>query len=71
MPELTLYLGNKNYSSWSLRAWLALEHTGVEFDEEVFDLASPGVRERIRRQERIRAVKAEKEKLMIELEEQR
>jgi glutathione S-transferase len=32
MP-LTLYIGNKNYSSWSLRAWLALQRTGEPFEE--------------------------------------
>ncbi len=31
--SLTLYIGNKNYSSWSLRAWLALRGSGIEFDE--------------------------------------
>jgi glutathione S-transferase len=30
-----LLIGNKNYSSWSLRAWLALTHAGVEFDERM------------------------------------
>jgi glutathione S-transferase len=30
---LTLYIGNKAYSSWSLRAWLALSATGAEFEE--------------------------------------
>jgi len=29
----TLIIGNKNYSSWSLRAWLALREAGVAFDE--------------------------------------
>lgn len=28
-----LIIGNKNYSSWSLRPWLALRHFEVEFDE--------------------------------------
>jgi len=45
---ITIYLGNKNYSSWSLRAWLALRHTGAPFREELFDLTAPGVREAIR-----------------------
>ena len=49
MPELTLYIGNRNYSSWSLRAWLALRHTDAAFREEVFDLTEPGVRDAIRR----------------------
>ena len=33
MPDLTLVLGNKNYSSWSLRPWLLLRHLGLEFEE--------------------------------------
>ena len=28
-----LIIGNKNYSSWSLRSWLLLRETGIEFDE--------------------------------------
>ena len=35
MNTLTLTIGNRNYSSWSLRAWLALEATGVDFQEEM------------------------------------
>lgn len=34
MSELTLVIGNKNYSSWSLRPWLALKHCGVSFNED-------------------------------------
>ena len=30
---LELYIGNKNYSSWSLRAWLLLEQLGIPFTE--------------------------------------
>src|ERR1700746_3521938 len=33
MAPLTLVIGNKNYSSWSLRAWLFMKHAGVEFEE--------------------------------------
>jgi glutathione S-transferase len=29
----TLVLGQKNYSSWSMRAWLALRHLGLPFEE--------------------------------------
>jgi len=29
----TLVIGNKNYSSWSLRAWLLLTQFGITFDE--------------------------------------
>src|SRR4051794_20716106 len=35
MAEFTIYLGNKNYSSWSLRPWLVLKQIGVAFDEVV------------------------------------
>lgn len=28
-----LYIGNKNYSSWSLRPWLLMRHAGIEFEE--------------------------------------
>jgi glutathione S-transferase len=34
----TLVLGTKNWSSWSLRPWLALRHIGVPFEEEVIAL---------------------------------
>ena len=47
MADLTLYVGNKNYSSWSLRAWLALKATGVEFVEEVVPIFQPGSREEL------------------------
>ena len=35
MSEIVLVMGNCNYSSWSLRAWLALEQTGISFREQV------------------------------------
>ena len=37
----TLVVGNKNYSSWSLRPWLLMRHFGVEFDEVVLPLDTP------------------------------
>ncbi|WP_392562308.1 glutathione S-transferase N-terminal domain-containing protein [Orbus sturtevantii] len=30
-----LYIGNKNYSSWSMRPWLILKHFDIEFDEQL------------------------------------
>ncbi len=33
MDEVVLVIGNKNYSSWSLRPWLLLRHFGVPFQE--------------------------------------
>jgi glutathione S-transferase len=47
MTDLTIYLGNKNYASWSLRAWLALKRTGAAFDEVVIPLYQPGSRETV------------------------
>ena len=45
MSDLTLYIGNKNYSSWSLRPWMALKHLGLEFREVLIPLNQPGTRE--------------------------
>jgi len=33
MDALTLVIGNKNYSSWSLRPWLVLKQAGIPFTE--------------------------------------
>jgi glutathione S-transferase len=33
VPALSLLIGNKNYSSWSLRPWLLLKQSGLEFEE--------------------------------------
>jgi glutathione S-transferase len=41
MPDIVLYLGNKAYSSWSLRGWLACKLSGLPFREEVYDMAAP------------------------------
>ncbi len=38
MAQLTLIIGNKNYSTWSLRPWLALKHAGLPFDERLVRL---------------------------------
>lgn len=37
----TLIIGNKNYSSWSLRAWLVLHAFGIDFDEMPIKLFDP------------------------------
>ncbi len=36
---LDLYIGNKNYSSWSLRAWLLLRHLNIPFTEHMVSVA--------------------------------
>ncbi|MDQ2953393.1 MAG: glutathione S-transferase family protein [Pseudomonadota bacterium] len=44
---LRLIIGNKNYSSWSFRLWIAMRHAGIEFTDEVIPLYQPGSRARI------------------------
>lgn len=41
MSDLILYIGNKNYSSWSLRPWIAMEAAGVPFTDEVIPFDFP------------------------------
>ncbi len=47
MAKLSITLGNKNYSSWSLRGWLALQQTGQDFQETVIPLRRPDSQARI------------------------
>ncbi|GGF08603.1 glutathione S-transferase [Aliidongia dinghuensis] len=49
MADFTIYIGNKNYSSWSLRPWLALKASGLDFDEVVIPLYTPGYKAEILR----------------------
>ena len=43
----TLYIGNKNYSSWSLRPWVLMKTAGIAFREQRISLYAPGSRERL------------------------
>ena len=40
---MKLYIGNKNYSSWSMRPWVLLTQAGIPFDEVMvrFDAFTP------------------------------
>lgn len=49
MQSLILVIGNQNYSSWSLRPWLAMKHFGLDFEEIRIPLCQPGFSEQIRR----------------------
>jgi len=49
MAPLTLVIGNKNYSGWSLRPWLFMKHVGLEFQELMVPLDTPETREQIDR----------------------
>jgi len=47
MADYTLILGNKTYSSWSLRGWLAVRLAGIAFEEVVIPLRKAGTRAEI------------------------
>jgi glutathione S-transferase len=44
---LLLLIGNKNYSSWSLRPWIAMKVAGIPFAEEVISLDAADFHERV------------------------
>lgn len=44
---MKLIVGNKNYSSWSLRPWLAMKVAGVAFKEERIPLYGPQSKQQI------------------------
>ena len=46
---MILIIGNKNYSSWSLRPWIAMKVLGIGFQEKRIPLYGPGSREEILR----------------------
>lgn len=48
MSETTLFIGNKRYSSWSLRGWLACRLAGLDFQEVTIPLDTPDTHKRIR-----------------------
>lgn len=45
----TLIIGNKNYSSWSMRAWLLLEFLGVSYEEISIDLYTISANDEVRK----------------------
>lgn len=47
MEELTLVIGNKNYSSWSLRPWLLLKYFEIPFKEVLVPLYEGDYKERL------------------------
>ena len=46
---MKLIFANRNYSSWSLRAWLVLKQFGIPFDEDLVLLSGDGWKETIRK----------------------
>ena len=49
MADFTLVIGNRNYSSWSLRGWLMARIAGIEFEEFVVPLDLPETAAAIRK----------------------
>lgn len=49
MPRPLLAIGNKNYSSWSLRPWLAMRQLGIDFEERRIPLYGPGAKDEVLR----------------------
>lgn len=47
MSGLHLIIGDKRFSSWSLRPWLALVHAGADFAEVPIKLRQPNTREEV------------------------
>ena len=47
MADVFLLIGNKKYSSWSLRPWLVLKHSGIDFQEQLVPLDRPDTTEKI------------------------
>lgn len=45
---MKLIIGNRNYSSWSVRPWLVMTHFDIPFDEEVVQLSGKGWRDKLR-----------------------
>ena len=44
---LKLIIGNKNYSSWSFRPWIAMKVAGIAFEEEVISLDADDFKQRV------------------------
>jgi glutathione S-transferase len=49
MADFTLYIGNKNYSSWSLRGWLMAKASGIAFEEVMIRLRQPNTKAEVLR----------------------
>ncbi|HVZ73633.1 MAG TPA: glutathione S-transferase family protein [Polyangia bacterium] len=46
---MKLVIGNKNYSSWSLRPWILLKQLGIPFDEEKISFNDPTFKARVKK----------------------
>jgi glutathione S-transferase len=46
---LTLVIGNKNYSSWSMRPWIGMKAAGIAFTDRVISLDDPDFKSKLRK----------------------
>jgi len=44
---MKLLIGNKNYSTWSMRPWILLRHAGIPFEEELVDFNAEDFKARV------------------------
>ncbi|MGI9437154.1 MAG: glutathione S-transferase family protein [Geminicoccaceae bacterium] len=49
MTDCKLIIGNKTYSSWSLRGWLAVKQAGIPFEELLVNLGDPDFKQQLKR----------------------
>jgi glutathione S-transferase len=47
--NLKILIGDKSFSSWSMRPWLALQHSGLKFTEEMIPLDRPETAARLKK----------------------
>ena len=46
---MKLFIGSKNYSTWSMRPWVVLTQAGIPFEEKPLDFADPGFKAEVKR----------------------
>jgi len=56
MSQLKIIIGNKRYSSWSLRGWLAVKHSELAFEEICLKLDTPSFYTEIEKYSKARKV---------------
>jgi glutathione S-transferase len=49
MPALEIVIANKNYSSWSLRPWMAMSMASIPFTERMIHFGEPRFSEEVRK----------------------
>jgi glutathione S-transferase len=65
MNKPTLIIANKNYSSWSLRPYMALAQFGIPFDEKLIPFGEPAFGKAVRRHSKAGLVPVLKHKGLV------